>query len=95
MKSKHSEGPWVVRENVILSEPEGAPVATVDASRATGWVPETIKANARLIAASPAGYDLALHVMAVADDAYLSGHPEWPEIVSKARALIKAVEVSR
>ena len=95
MYSKHSEGPWVVRENVILSEPEGAPVATVDASRATGWVPATIKANARLIAAAPAGYALALHINAMADDAHLLEHPEWAELVAEARALIDAVEVSR
>jgi hypothetical protein len=37
--------------------------------------------NERLLA-------LAKHVLAMADDAYLVGHPEWIEIVREARALI-------
>jgi hypothetical protein len=32
-------------------------------------------------------YRLAEHVLAMADDAYLMGHPEWAEIVDEARAL--------
>jgi hypothetical protein len=30
---------------------------------------------------------LAEHILAMADDAYLIGHPEWLEIVKEARAL--------
>ena len=41
------------------------------------------------------GRVLAWRIVDMADDAYLSGHPEWAEIVSEARDLIEAVEVSR
>ncbi len=33
---------------------------------------------------------LAEHVLAMADDAYLVGHPEWVEIVEEARKAIGA-----
>lgn len=32
--------------------------------------------------------EVARHVVAMADDAYLSGHPEWAEIVREARAAL-------
>lgn len=32
---------------------------------------------------------IVAHVLAMADDAYLMGHPEWCEIVKEARALLK------
>lgn len=35
---------------------------------------------------------LARHISAVADDAYLLGHPEWAEIAAEAEALLKEVE---
>jgi hypothetical protein len=28
---------------------------------------------------------LAAHILAMADDAYLQGHPEWPELVTEAK----------
>lgn len=31
---------------------------------------------------------LAEHIMAMSGDAYLSGHPEWPEIVNQSRAVL-------
>ena len=37
---------------------------------------------------TPAALELARHVVAMADDAYLIGHPEWDAIVTEARALI-------
>ncbi len=49
-------------------------------------------ADARLIATAPDGHKLAEHVDAMANDAYLVGHPEWEEIVNEARALIAKVE---
>ena len=33
---------------------------------------------------------LAAHVLAMADDAYLVGHPKWPEIVKDARFIEEA-----
>ncbi len=37
---------------------------------------------------SAALFSLAEHVLAMADDAYLVGHPEWIEIVEEARKAI-------
>ncbi len=51
-------------------------------------------ANARLAAAAPAGLALAKHIVAMADDAYLGGHPEFDAILDEARALIAAVEAA-
>lgn len=39
---------------------------------------------------SAALFSLAEHVLAMADDAYLIGHPEWVEIVEEARKAIGA-----
>jgi hypothetical protein len=39
----------------------------------------------------PVGRQLSQHIIAMADDAYLSGHPEWQTIVADAR---RAAEVS-
>ncbi len=41
---------------------------------------------ARQIAAVPPLLDLVDHVLALADDAYLAGHPEWDALVAEARA---------
>jgi hypothetical protein len=46
------------------------------------------RADARLIATAPALLELARHIVAMADDAYLDAHPEWAEIVKKARVLV-------
>lgn len=35
------------------------------------------------------GIALATHIVAMADDAYLVGHPEWLEIVEEAKALLQ------
>jgi len=42
-----------------------------------------------LISQSPAMYRLTKHIAAMADDAYLAGHPEWVEIVKEAMSLIQ------
>jgi hypothetical protein len=34
------------------------------------------------------GIELAEHIVAMAGDTYLEGHPEWQEIVSEARLLL-------
>lgn len=46
----------------------------------------------RLIAASPQLLELAQHIVAMANDAYLAGHPEFVAIVIEARAAITAVQ---
>lgn len=38
--------------------------------------------------AMDAGVRLAEHVLAMADDAYLTGHPEWDEIVKDAKEVL-------
>ncbi len=48
--------------------------------------------DAMLDAVAPDGHKLAEHIGAMANDAYLAGHPEWQEIVDEARALIAKVE---
>ena len=45
-------------------------------------------ANAALIAAAPDLLAVLEHVLAMHDDAYLCGHPEWHEIVTEARAAV-------
>lgn len=37
----------------------------------------------------PKQQDVLLHVLAMADDSYLAGHPEWIEIVAETRAAIE------
>jgi hypothetical protein len=48
--------------------------------------------NARLIAAAPELHALAEHVVAMANDDYLNGHPEWIAIADEARALLTKIE---
>lgn len=50
---------------------------------------------AAAIAAARDGLALAQHVLALADDAYLSGHSEFEVIVSEARALVRSVRAPR
>jgi hypothetical protein len=50
-------------------------------------------ANARLIASAPDLLALAQHISVMADDAYLTGHPEWQAIVEEAQSIQKRVSV--
>ena len=84
--SRHTPGPWAAE-----------PPLTPDGRMGDAWniiaiawplvpVAEVRRAaNARLIAAAPAAVELARHVVAMADDAHLIGHPEWGAIVTEAR----------
>jgi hypothetical protein len=38
--------------------------------------------------------DLAFHIVAMQDDAYLSGHPEWNELVKEAKATLLAENIN-
>ncbi|MDP9269306.1 MAG: hypothetical protein M3P27_13425 [Acidobacteriota bacterium] len=42
----------------------------------------------------PAGHQLFQHILALADDAYFLGHPEWETIVADARRAAEARELS-
>ena len=53
---------------------------------------ETEGHTAHLFAASLELLALASHVVAMADDVYLVGHPEWQAIVDEARAAIAKAE---
>jgi hypothetical protein len=55
----------------------------------------TAPTPAAAIAPARAGLALAQHVLALADDAHLSGHPEFEVIVSEARALVRSVRAPR
>lgn len=83
--TNYTPGPWDLEtiEDIIADVPE------------FGDNDETVAANARLIATAPDGHKLAEHIAAMADDAYLVGHPEWEAIVDEARALIARVEGAR
>lgn len=37
---------------------------------------------------------LATHIMAMKDDAYLTGHPEWNELVKQAKKVLKAENIN-
>lgn len=37
---------------------------------------------------------LALHIVAMHDDAYLAGHPEWHELVKEARKALKSEDLA-
>lgn len=53
---------------------------------------EKAEARSRLISAAPDLLQLALHIQAMSDDAYLAGHPEWQVIVKEAQAAIAKAE---
>ena len=58
---------------------------------ADGGLLVTLTARGRTHAPSPEAtprpQGLAAHVLAMADDAYLTGHPEWAALVDEARAM--------
>lgn len=94
---KHTPGPWgiyrppAVKSNLIhvVSGKKGEMAYATDIGYVTDLhhTASEQDANARLIAAAPDLLHLAEHVLAMADDAYLTGHPEWIEIVEEARAI--------
>ncbi len=85
----HTPGPWTLHPSDRAGRPDkitdsrGARVATINAP---------MLPDAALIAQAPAGLALARHIVAMADDAYLGGHPEFDAILAEARALIAAVK---
>lgn len=89
--SKHTPGSWHV---AMHNEPQDYPSGA--AYLAEVWAHDgeqpvaiaTDAADAHLIAATPALRELADHVLAMADDAYLSGHPEFAAICDEARAAL-------
>ncbi len=93
--SEHTPRPWDVRETVqdweIIADHLAGSLYRI-ALVGYGVRESEGRANARLVAAAPELLDLAEHVNAMADDAYLSGHPEWQEIVREARALLDRIE---
>lgn len=81
---KHTPGPWDYGKDGYVQTIFNPTIGTI------GYVIDDLQgqeANARLIAAAPDLLHLAEHVLAMADDAYLTGHPEWIEIVEEARAI--------
>lgn len=95
MSGKHTPGPWIQYEGATV----GACTIGVPIEGALGFLKiahvlnytDELKGNGRLIAAAPDLEKLALHIMAMADDSYLAGHPEWAEIVTEAASALAKV----
>lgn len=87
-KKPFTSGPWQTNpETPYLAAQVRDDVGRILAD-VYGESRETRKANARLMAAAPDGYALAEHIEAMANEAYLVGHPEWEAIVSEAKAFL-------
>ncbi len=86
----HSPAPWTAH----LSDRSDRPNRITDAEGLTVAAITGLRSDARLIATAPAGLALARHIVAMAGDAYLGGHPEFDAILDEARALIAAVEAA-
>lgn len=97
--SKHTPGPWrVCGLNVACDKEMVVASCYKDSLESVVVRPkddDECLANARLIAGAPDGYALAEHIIAMADDSYLEGHPEWLEIVKEARAVTDRVKEGR
>jgi len=91
MTANYTPGPWACESGP--SHPH-AQILGIDGERIAYLVDHRISnhADARLITTALDGHKLAEHIDAMANDAYLTGHPEWREIVDEARALIAKVE---
>jgi hypothetical protein len=92
---KYTPGPWEVDFSEKYYKPcirhNGMIVCTLPHNPIGINGTDERKGDARLIAAAPEMYELAKHITAMFDDAYLNGHPEWEEIVKEAfTALAKA-----
>ena len=88
----HTPGPWHTQHNderageLVIADENMYWVASV---MNDGEDEEEQRANAHLIAASPMLLAVVQHVLAMADDAYFMGHPEWASIVEQARSAIQ------
>lgn len=88
-KKPFTPGPWQTNpETPYLAAQVRDDVGRILAD-VYGESKETRKANACLMAAAPDGYALAEHIEAIANDAYLIGHPKWEAIVSEAKAFVR------
>lgn len=89
---KHTKGPWYPLQyaNYWVVQKEDSYSETDLLNEET--CPDA-EANAKLMATAPDLLKLAQHVIAMHDDAYLSGHPEWVEIVNEAKSAIAKAEV--
>jgi hypothetical protein len=96
-KGKMTPGPWKVDEEIDFVD---GCIAIVDAGSVIAHVEywpheeddelmEQGKANAQAIAAVPDMIEALQHIMAMHDDAYLIGHPEWHEIVKESGAALE------
>jgi hypothetical protein len=92
---EHTAGPWQFVNGVQILSSGGEHIAEViesfdrDGAGKQYLVNDiTLQGNGRLIATAPEGFELAQHIMAMADDAYFVGHPEWQTIVDQAERLI-------
>lgn len=88
----HTPTPWETRElsngDWAISQ-KGAPTAHTTVHT---WNGKEESATAQFIVQACNAHEglmnLATHIVAMADDAYLIGHPEWGAIVEEAQALL-------
>jgi hypothetical protein len=98
MQTKFTPGPWILNGDTEiysknLSRGNIAKVRCLTFGPAECSLPERT-ANAKLIATSPDLAALALHIHAMHDDAYLTGHPEWVAIVEEAWACLEKAGIA-
>ena len=80
-ETKFTPGPWYVGGNGgFINQLQIEP--TIGCVYGAG---DELKANAHLIAAAPDLFAALERVESMRDDAYLTGHSEWAEIVQAAR----------
>src|SRR3990172_6515084 len=92
-KTKHAPTMWVARGEHVSRIGSDRTICMVTGD---GTTTEEDIANAALIVRAVNSFEAmreALnHVIAMSDDAYLVGHPEWDAIVNDARAALRAAE---
>jgi len=89
-KATHTPTPWRIGDagRTVFGPPNGNPSPET--------VAHTTRADAafivRAVNSHAAFMSLAQHILAMTDDTYLVGHPEWNEIVIQAHAAIAQAE---
>lgn len=84
--SKHTPGPWVVRDDTDIIQFEGSLLATAGIGGKTRW---ENKANARLIASAPKLLESLQETLPMLElFLQINGEPEEGSVVYKARAAI-------
>jgi hypothetical protein len=84
--NEHTPGTWVVTGPHHTERARGYHVHARESLEHVAFNIPKIE-DARLITKAPRLLAFVKHVLAMDDDAYLSGHPEWAAIVDEAKSL--------